>query len=404
MRRVCDKAALLLHVSIVVPECEYELGDIMPTVDWSDFAADEGTISSGDSATYGTTTFTVNYSNNGDGSGVDAELTWAQFGGGNALELDGNGADVPGGEPEGTYDVNFNFSEAVENVSFRINDFDVGGFDDFVTITAMGPDGPVTIQITPGAGNSATITGNGTTTVTADAGTIGINPINESGSLLVEIAGPLTDIDITYGNLGAAAQFIHITQVSFDVAPPPCFVRGTKILTDKGERAIEDLQTGDLIVTKDNGLQPIRWIGSRKMPANGKYRPIQFMAGSVGNSRDMFLSPLHKVLIKGWKAELLFGQSEALVTAEHLINGDTIFGAPRDEVEYFHFMFDAHQIVFSDGAETESFYVGEIGLNAFDESTRNEILEVFPELQQDAAPISEMAATVLRKHEASLLN
>ena len=52
-----------------------------------------------------------------------------------------------------------------------------------------------------------------------------------------------------------------------------CFTRGTLIKTDQAERPIEDLAAGDMVLTTDRGYQPIRWIGSTKVPATGDLAP-----------------------------------------------------------------------------------------------------------------------------------
>ena len=49
-------------------------------------------------------------------------------------------------------------------------------------------------------------------------------------------------------------------------------------------------------------------------------------------------------------------------------------------VTYVHFLFDRHQIMESDGAETESLFTGPEALKTVDPSARIEILHLFPEL------------------------
>lgn len=102
-----------------------------------------------------------------------------------------------------------------------------------------------------------------------------------------------------------------------------CFTRGTMVVTDKGEKFIEDLIVGDKVMTKDNGLQELRWMGSRKVPATGTFAPIMIKAGAMANDRDLMVSPQHRMVVEGWKAELLFGEREVLAAAKHLVNNDT---------------------------------------------------------------------------------
>ena len=106
----------------------------------------------------------------------------------------------------------------------------------------------------------------------------------------------------------------------------PCFTRGTMILTDAGLRAIEDLAEGDLVMTRDNGLQPVRWIGSVEVPADRlaaapMLRPIRIAAGALGAStpaQDLLVSPQHRVLVRSRIAQRMFGTSEVMVPAIRL--------------------------------------------------------------------------------------
>jgi len=165
-----------------------------------------------------------------------------------------------------------------------------------------------------------------------------------------------------------------------------CFVRGTMIATENGDIAVEDLSAGDLVITQSNGPQPLRWIGSTKRIARRSLAPIRIKAGALGEntpSKDLLVSPAHRMVVAGWRAEVLFGEPEYLVPAKNLVNDDTITVArDLDEVEYFHIMFDSHEIVMSNGAPSESFYPNQDALSALEEDTRAELLELFPDLER----------------------
>jgi Ca2+-binding RTX toxin-like protein len=182
-----------------------------------------------------------------------------------------------------------------------------------------------------------------------------------------------------------------------------CFTRGTMIETDCGEKAIEDLIVGDMIVTKDNDLQELRWIGSRKVPAKDRLAPIMIKAGAMANDRDLLVSPQHRMVVEGWKPELLFGKREVLAAAKHLINNDTIYVQSGGMVEYFHMLFDTHEIVFANGAASESFHPGEVGMSALADDARDEIYTIFPELRTDITAYGAAARTSLKGHEAKVL-
>ncbi|WP_065327221.1 Hint domain-containing protein [Tritonibacter mobilis] len=173
-----------------------------------------------------------------------------------------------------------------------------------------------------------------------------------------------------------------------------CFTKGTMIMTITGERPVEELKTGDLVLTSDAGFQPLRWIGNRRLSAaqlaqSPNLRPIRIRRGALGSdlpTRDLILSPQHRVLIATPAVERMFGTSEILVAVKHLteLEGiDVIDDAPG--VDYWHFLMDRHQVVFSNGARTETLYTGSEALKAVGPNGRLEILALFPELRTETA-------------------
>lgn len=201
--------------------------------------------------------------------------------------------------------------------------------------------------------------------------------------------------------------FVSSTWVSpqgpldIDDLGPPCFAAGTRIETDKGMTPIEQIEVGDLVRTLDNGLQAVRWRGARGVPALDKRAPIRFAPGAIGNARELLVSPQHKILMSGWRAELFFGEDEVLVAAMHLVNVDTIHRAPRRYVDYHHLMFDQHEILLAEGIPTESFFPGEYILQ--DDDLRDEVMDLFPEMIGTVGPDWDTARPVLRGQEAKML-
>lgn len=191
---------------------------------------------------------------------------------------------------------------------------------------------------------------------------------------------------------------------AFPDTPPvvPCFVAGTRLLTARGQRRIDRLQTGDRVMTADHGLQPIRWIGARSVPAQGRFAPIAFEAGAIGNTRALRVSPEHRMLLRGWQAEVCFGEPEVLIAAKHLVNDRTIRPAPGGMVTYLHIVFDRHEIVFAEGAASESLHLGDMALSGLTAAARAEILALFPQLATvGARPAT--ARRCLRHWETRLL-
>ena len=195
-----------------------------------------------------------------------------------------------------------------------------------------------------------------------------------------------------------------LSDIFVDSNAPVCFTRGTLIKTDQGERPIEQLAAGDMVLTMDHGYQPIRWIGSSKRAATGDLAPILIRKGALGNDRDLRVSPQHRMLLQGWQAEMLFVELEVLATAKSLLNDQTILRDEGGEVEYFHMLFDTHEIIYAEGCPSESFHPGQQGWKALDQATRDEILTLFPQLADgnlnDYGPAARMS---LKHKEGKLL-
>ncbi|MBU2992048.1 cadherin-like domain-containing protein [Octadecabacter sp. 1_MG-2023] len=213
-------------------------------------------------------------------------------------------------------------------------------------------------------------------------------------------AGEVTFLD------GSTMTFSEIENVV------PCFTPGTTIATPKGERLVEELREGDRIITRDNGIQEIRWVGRKEMSgkalvANPHLKPILVRAGSLGNGlpeRDMLVSPNHRMLVASDKTQLYFEEREVLAAAKHLVGSEGIHAVDVMGTAYIHFMFDRHEVVLSNGAWTESFQPGDHSLKGIGNSQRNEILELFPELQEKQGLEGyQSARRSLKKHEAKLL-
>ncbi len=511
-------------------------------LDWSAQGGDGTNLSAGFTQNTGEMDVSVSFSSDGTNAPLyrveTSDTTYAapgeDFDRNSSLYLYGNGDGT-------TSTTTIDFAAAagsssldeVQNISFRINDVDwgSGNHTDVVTVNAIDANGnPVTVTLTPGGGD--TVSGN---TVTANAVANTQNQLD--GSVLVEIAGPVSEIEIIYGNAQSGTQAIYLSDLHFDTIPDPalggddtidggdgddtlygqggndtltgglgvdtldggagadtlnvaagdtalggtgsdtfildaataldgsgstitidggedaddgdtdtlnltglvsnwfdvdfdpvnsengtatlsdgttltftniesviiCFTTDTLILTDRGERPIQDLRPGDMVVTRDSGLQPIRWMGRKTVSGHGKLAPIHIGQGRFGNDRPLLVSPQHRMVYAGHEATLLFAEREVMVPAKHLVDGKGVVVRPMDQVTYFHMMFDRHEVVFANKAATESFHPGHEGLGAIDDAARAELFTLFPDLRADPRHYGNTARLVLRAFEARAL-
>jgi hypothetical protein len=225
--------------------------------------------------------------------------------------------------------------------------------------------------------------------------------VNANGTISV-----LTDADIGTVSFSYTAQTsTGISDSAFvTIQTIPCFTGGTRLDTPHGPRRIEDLRIGDLVLTRDDGPRPIRWIGRRQVAATGRFAPVRIAAGVMGATEDVLVSPLHRVLVAGPTAELMFGAREVLVAARDLVDGHRIRIEEGERVDYYHLLFGRHQVVTTSGLESESFLVGPQTRHCFDQGAVDEICTLFPELDRaTGGGYGPSARPSLRPFEARLL-
>lgn len=197
-----------------------------------------------------------------------------------------------------------------------------------------------------------------------------------------DLCSGVTRFDDAHGAGTGAGAFSNVEAAS------PCFTPGTMIATPRGAVAIERLRIGDRVITRDNGLQVIRWIGHRDMPvsalsANAHLAPVRIAKGALGNDlpeRDMMLSPNHRILVANDKTALHFDETEVLVAAKHLTGLIGVGTVCSVATTYLHLMFDHHEVILSDGTWSESFQPDVQTLAGIGNAQRLELQELFPDL------------------------
>lgn len=201
----------------------------------------------------------------------------------------------------------------------------------------------------------------------------------------------VSDVPVSNGQIFTTDETVFENQTGEYALP--CFTAETRITTESGPVAAIDLAVGDMVLTSDNGLQPVRWKGSRtitkaELTADPKLRPIRIRAGALGQStpaKDLLVSPQHRIMVRSQIAQRMFGTDEVLVAAKQLCGMDGIDVVEvLEDVTYVHILFDAHQIIYSNGAWTESLYTGPEALKAVGSSALTEIYTIFPELRNGA--------------------
>jgi len=146
-----------------------------------------------------------------------------------------------------------------------------------------------------------------------------------------------------------------------------CFLRGTRLLTPSGERKIEELRIDDPVTTLSGETKPITWIGRRvyKRSTGTSYPesvlPIRVAKGALGPDAphcDLFISQQHALWVDG-----LF------IKAMDLVNGSSIMvhsAAEHSEIGYLHVKLAQHDVIFAEGAPSETLLVHSGNVERFD--------------------------------------
>ena len=184
----------------------------------------------------------------------------------------------------------------------------------------------------------------------------------------------------------------------------PCFTPGTLITTVTGQVAVEALKPGDLIVTLDNGLQPIRWTGARTISGIDRFdpamRPICVPAKGSSHflpTQDLYVSPNHCLLLIDPLNGPRFGAEQVLVPAQFVFPPSTVTAHLPPSYTYNHVLFDAHEVIFANGLPVESLHPSHIALGAFGRAGK--LLELSG-VHMNYGPT---ARRVLKRYEAALI-
>ena len=151
-----------------------------------------------------------------------------------------------------------------------------------------------------------------------------------------------------------------------------CFLTGTRILTEHGKVAVENLKIGDRIRTADSKLEPVKWIGRQtiqpdlvKSPLRGY--PVLIKAGALGHNipcRDLYVSPCHSLLVEG-----------LLIDAGALVNElSIVYTQPSETFVYYHVELERHALLVAEGASAESYLPQKETREEYDNSDEYEAL------------------------------
>lgn len=301
----------------------------------------------------------------------------------NGFSLQINGVDLFVGGPAGAENEAEFQTTSTAGQTVRFADGDLYG-SDVPEVWALGNTNStpvVRLEVNP----DGTIVFSG---VKANNGTL--EPLETFNGMTVNSAAIAAAWNPTGSNTIVVDQIVTGPTQAIGDFDPLCFASGTVIETARGPVRVEDLKVGDRVLTYDQGHQPVRWIGSFTLTAarltqEPRLRPILIRADALGAgfpARDLIVSPQHRVLVSSAIARRMFGSDDVLIPAKKLLplHGVEVVQDTPDGIEYFHMLFDAHQIIWSNGTPTESLFTGPQALRSISDAARTEILALFPQI------------------------
>jgi len=152
---------------------------------------------------------------------------------------------------------------------------------------------------------------------------------------------------------------------------------------------VENLSPGSLILSNDGSYKELRVslrtsVTKAEINKNPKLKPVRISAGALGHglpTRDLLVSRQHRMLGSSPIAKRMFGNRDVLISAIKLTSLPGIFvDDEAGATEYFHLVFDDHEVIWAEGAASESFYTGQEALATLSEEAREELFTLFPDL------------------------
>ena len=163
----------------------------------------------------------------------------------------------------------------------------------------------------------------------------------------------------------------------------------TNVRTPCGARHVANLRPGDLVVTRDRGLRPVRLVWSRTvteadLAADPSLAPVCLRPRAIGPmmpQRDLLVAGDHRLLIPGYRLTDRPDTAAALIPAREIAGtSDAAFiDRARGEMTFYNLVFDAHEVFAANGLPVESFHITEETLPLVPAGARARICELFPE-------------------------
>lgn len=187
----------------------------------------------------------------------------------------------------------------------------------------------------------------------------------------------------------------RIEPLAITETAPLTGVAGTAMLrTPTGERRAENVQIGDLIVTRHHGLQPVRFIWKRtlaeavgKDPAAAPIRIAKRAVGPMMPSGPLVLAPDQPVVVPSYLLSGIDGVGGLLKARALAGHSDDVWvDRTMDSATFYDFGFDRHEVICVSGLPVASFRPVADRLAVFDADMRDRLVRRYPQLREKRDP------------------
>ena len=179
---------------------------------------------------------------------------------------------------------------------------------------------------------------------------------------------------------------------ALDSELPVGLAEGAQVRTPCGPRRVENLRPGDLVVTRRDGLLPVRMIWHRtiaagEVAADPSLAPVIFPIRSIGPmmpQTPIRLAAAHRVLVPGYCLEGAEDTEPCLVHARDLAGTaeGVVFDKAQNDLSFYSLIFDSHQVFAANGLQVESFLPSPANVCRLEDDERDELNKILPDLEE----------------------
>lgn len=163
---------------------------------------------------------------------------------------------------------------------------------------------------------------------------------------------------------------------------------GTNVRTPCGPRRVENLRPGDLVVTRKDGLQPLRMIWKRtiaasEVAADPSLAPIVISPRAIGPmmpQTELRVASSHGILVPGYRIEGAKDTDVCMIRARDFAmqSDEARIDKTNREAIFYNLVFDDHQVFAANGLPVESFLPTPMSVTTLNDHDLEELDRILP--------------------------